>query len=100
MTAPEQWQQGNDEYLAAALAWLRLRLRWHAEEQRATEAPPETPAPHHGPLVRFWRWLFGLDRGKSAHSKRSIRTVTRAEVDVAAAVMRGLGEKLSPPPAL
>ena len=38
------WQAVNEEYLVAALAWLRLRLAWHAERMRAspTTASPTT----------------------------------------------------------
>src|SRR5262249_25643427 len=43
MTPREQRQRVNDEYLAAALAWLRLRLKWYAEE----EVHAAHPAPGH-----------------------------------------------------
>ncbi len=36
------WQAGNEQYLAAALAWLRLRLAWQAEQMRPS--PPSAEA--------------------------------------------------------
>jgi len=49
MTDPAGWQQGNDAYLAAALAWLRLRLERLADQGRhAMVSAPLTPAPAAG----------------------------------------------------
>jgi hypothetical protein len=42
MNELEAWQERNDAYLSAALAWLRLRLEAHA---RQLGARPATPAP-------------------------------------------------------
>ncbi|MEG4230787.1 ATP-binding protein [Microcoleus sp. Pol11C3] len=47
MTQLRRWQVSNDQYLGAALNWLRLRLRWLAqsaemEQQKNSESsPPE-----------------------------------------------------------
>lgn len=41
MTDLAQWQKGNEEYLAAALTWLRLRLALYAtQEKPAILLPP------------------------------------------------------------
>ncbi len=57
MTTVAEWQKSNDEYLAAALEWLRLRLAWHAARGEApvvvapadatatTAAPPSAAQP-------------------------------------------------------
>jgi ATPase family associated with various cellular activities (AAA) len=55
MTTVAEWQKSNEEYLAAALEWLRLRLARHAargeapvivapDDANAAAAPPPTPA--------------------------------------------------------
>ena len=36
-----RWQAGNERYLEAGLAWLRLRLTWKTEQYRRSSAPPE-----------------------------------------------------------
>ena len=36
----DRWQKGNDDYLAAALAWLRLRL-----QRLASPAPTQVIMP-------------------------------------------------------
>jgi hypothetical protein len=41
MSAPGDWQQRNGDYLAAALAWLQLRLRRLAEQGQIDPADPE-----------------------------------------------------------
>ena len=38
MAEPSPWQAGNEQYLAAALAWLRLRLARHISAEAVTEA--------------------------------------------------------------
>jgi SpoVK/Ycf46/Vps4 family AAA+-type ATPase len=46
-----EWQKGNDDFLAKALAWLRLRLlRLAPEEQLIVAATPEAAVPKR----RFW----------------------------------------------
>jgi len=45
MIDPTDWQQGNDAYLAAALAWLRLRLARLAEWEQPAAAPSPAVAP-------------------------------------------------------
>ena len=49
MSDPHTWLQNNDEYLAAAVAWVHARLRRLAEAQMSRPAAPsprrETPSP-------------------------------------------------------
>lgn len=56
----EAWQQGNDEYLSAALTWLRLRLEKVARENAPAPAPQSVIEP---------RGLFG--RRNSASNNRN-----------------------------
>jgi hypothetical protein len=74
-----RWQRGNEEYLAAALAWLRLRLA-----RLAKSARPVSPS---------GGGIFG--RKPSALSE----SVTIAEVAQAADAMAD-AEAMEPPPAL
>jgi SpoVK/Ycf46/Vps4 family AAA+-type ATPase len=39
MSQASDWQINNDAYLKAALSWLRLKLRWLAQEQRKSREP-------------------------------------------------------------
>ncbi len=75
------WQEGNEEYLAAALAWLRLRLAHIAGSETRGEASSAG---------------FSLFRQKSPASPKR---VTDAQVDQAAAAMAD-AEAMEPPPAL
>jgi hypothetical protein len=38
MTGPGDWQRSNDEFLAAALRWLRVRLEAQASARRTQQA--------------------------------------------------------------
>lgn len=49
MTDLEQWQTQNEQYLAAALAWLRLRLKRLAEGTAVN-----TPVLHAAPSTSWW----------------------------------------------
>src|SRR5690242_20177941 len=48
MTPQEQWQRNNDEYVAAAVEWLRLRLT----DLASKNPPPERGNRHRG-LLEF-----------------------------------------------
>jgi hypothetical protein len=76
-----RWQEGNEAYLAAALAWLRLRLARLASSQVQDEAPSAG------------RRLF---RQKPTGSPGGVRGV---ETDKAAAAVAD-AEEMEPPPAL
>ena len=95
MTAHDRHPHGNDEYLAAALDWLRLRLRWYAEQV----APPVAEAEERpGIFVRLWRFLFGGPRRRWSAGRHP--EVTRQEIDDAAAAMESAAKSAQPAPAL
>src|SRR5262245_12431043 len=103
------WEHGNEEYLAAALAWLRLRLEQRA--QRGT-APPPRPQQLAAPLAEApgagWR-LFRLGAPAEAKVEEPVpvialpaagqTAITDEEVARAAASMAAAGA-IDPPPAL
>jgi hypothetical protein len=111
MTDLEQWQRGNDEYLAAALAWLRLRLRQRAVGEPAPvittpDSPAATPATPVEPPTR-WR----LRRSAAASAVEMVAEpeppllpppaegVTDEQIAQAAADMAAAAA-MEPPPAL
>ncbi len=54
------WEAGNEEYLAAALDWLRLRLASRAAARQAqvlvpAEGPAPAPEPPRRPESQWWR---------------------------------------------
>ena len=106
-----QWQKGNDEYLAAALRWLRLRLALRATQQRPTMLLPpspfevESPAAPDPPRWRFLRRHSGSSQVVSGLSMRALlppaplHIVTEEQVEEAANAMTAAAE-IEPPPAL
>jgi hypothetical protein len=90
-----QRQQGNQEFLAAALAWLRLRLRQHAEALVARPALLPTTRP--GLFARLRRWLFGPN---SEALMPVVPPVSAEELSRAAAAMEAAAEGTPPPPLL
>jgi ATP-dependent 26S proteasome regulatory subunit len=109
MEHSNQWLNNNDEYLAKALAWLRLRLTRLAQQQSATPAPFVAPPP---PIAetnsfnwRFWERTSHPDAGARPHllppapagiaaGLITDEAITRALAEMAAA------ESMSPAPAL
>ena len=92
MTDLTEWQENNDQYLAAALAWLRLRL---ARQTKGT--PPEQPVT----AVKETQssgW-FGL-RKRSAHGPAA--PVEKAADDEATKPAKAMADaaNVDPPPAL
>lgn len=108
MTDLEQWQQDNDDFLAAALAWLRLRLRQRTAIEpaplMATAMSPATlPAVPDQPAIR---WRFRQPAMTEPASKTAplqlpppTNGVTEEQVAQAAAVMEAAAA-MEPPPAL
>ncbi|MGX2041064.1 ATP-binding protein [Methylocaldum sp. MU1018] len=88
MTDLAEWQQNNDAYLSAALAWLRLRLRRLAEA--SAPAVPSAEAKRFG-------WWFGRRNRKPPESGGA--QATTLEIDEAAKTMT-TAEAVDPPPAL
>lgn len=107
MTDLEAWQDRNDSYLAAALAWLRLRLELQARQwgvPPASGVPKPTPAPDASdtPLWNFFR--------RSSDATRETNDVPRlpppgdaaasaARLEEASAALARASEG-EPPPAL
>jgi hypothetical protein len=87
MTDPTQWQQNNDAYLSAALAWLRLRLQQLAE--------PSAPATLLARQKRF-SWF---NRRKLIPQISDVVRVTGPAIEEAAKAMVA-AERVDPPPAL
>jgi ATPase family associated with various cellular activities (AAA) len=115
-----EWEQANTEYLACALAWLRLRLEAYAQQHpRDAEAGPEQgPQPTPGPEpilaplpVQSWprRPRFS---GKPLPAEPPIAEPATAPLDAspppritgeqveAAALAATVAEEHDPPPAL
>lgn len=79
MSSLEQWQADNDQYLAASLHWLRLRL------MKIAETTSNTPPSHPGLLPRQ------LDK--------AVPVVTSVELTQAERVLANAAQ-MQPPPAL
>ncbi len=98
MSDLNHWQQQNDDYLAAALEWLRLRLRRLAGPTMppvtATPVLQTTPAP---------RRFFGRQAAPSTVAPIALPapadTVSDEQIAAAAAILTER-ERLEPPPAL
>ena len=112
MTDLAQWQKGNEEYLAAALLWLRLRLALRSNRQNAAILLPPSPLEaQSGPAGESSRWRF-LRRQPSGPTSTAAGSFTRAllpaaPVDVVteeqvqdAAAAMAAAERMEPPPAL
>jgi hypothetical protein len=112
MTNPADWQKANDQYLAAALAWLRLRLeRLCAQRQREEELQPpssaeESEKPGFFLTGWFYRWL-GLFREVKEENNASKALVLSASPALAtdeqiaqAATAMSTAEKNEMPPAM
>ena len=108
MTDLAQWQKGNEEYLAAALTWLRLRLALRTSPQKtAILLPPSSLEAQSRPTVEP-RWRF-LRRQTTTTAPgpftrallppAPVDIVTEEQVQQAAAAMAA-AEKMEPPPAL
>jgi hypothetical protein len=119
MTNPAEWQKANDQYLATALGWLRLRLERLAAQKQSEEERLQSNNPLLLPgkqsekpgffLTRwFWRWLRLLR--EVAHEEEnnvsnalilstSAMTVTDEQIAQAATAMI-TAEKNEMPPAM
>jgi hypothetical protein len=108
MTDLAQWQKGNEEYLAAALVWLRLRLALRTSPQKtAILLPPSSLEAQSRPAVESrWRFLRRQQAAATAPGPFTrllppapVDIVTEEQVQQAAAAMAA-AEKMEPPPAL
>jgi hypothetical protein len=105
MIDPADWQQGNDAYLAAALAWLRLRLARLAEWEQPATAPSPAVAPPaaepHSPSFseRFLRRPPAEAPPPILALPPASEAVTEQQIAEAAEAMEA-ASRLEPPPAL
>jgi hypothetical protein len=100
-----EWQQGNERFLSAALAWLRLRLERAAHAGAAQQpqlghaAAPMAEAP---PSLR--RRLFRRNSDPAAPKPEVLMLpparVTHEQINDAARVMDDVTSQMSTPPAL
>jgi len=117
MNELEAWQNRNDAYLGAALAWLRLRLELLARQQLSQPAdvavppaadPSPTPASNDTFRWSLFRRCASADAGKD--TKKDTKEVPRlprsgdnapdaARLEKASAALASAGEG-EPPPAL
>lgn len=101
------WQQRNDDYLSAALNWLRLRLVRLAQRSQpaATALPASSPPPSEppAPTKGLFRWCARtkdrLPAPETMLLPKADDTVTDAHITQAAAAMAA-AEAAEPPPAL
>jgi hypothetical protein len=113
MTDIAQWQQANEQYLTAALAWLRLRLERAAivgQSPTTTATTPTTGASgaSSGEAEPVKRRLFRRQQPaetttsdkSSAPLQLPAAIITEQQIAEAAAAMNDAASKASPPPAL
>ena len=103
MSTLADWQTGNDQYLSAAVAWVRLLL-----EQQAP--PPPTPAVPIAPAVdvappqaKLMQRILGRKGEAAAPATLLLNAPTPAndeQVKRAAAEMAAAEAQMDPPPAL
>ncbi len=100
MTRLEEWQQGNDDFLAAALAWLRLRLRQRMSGEPTPVIAAPSPAASVEPANR-WRLRRPAAEPvtETETPSTSVNGVTADQVTQAAAAMNAAAT-MEPPPAL
>ncbi|MGB7921982.1 MAG: ATP-binding protein [Pyrinomonadaceae bacterium] len=98
-----RWQQGNEHYLAAALAWLRLRLMRAASHGQSTgghttQTPLHEPEPPKRRLFR--RSAVETPSSNQATPLLPPAHISEDQIAKAADVMTAAEEQLDPPPAL
>ena len=110
MSDRADWQQGNDAYLAAALAWLRLRLErlaeWEQPPITQTPSPAIAPPPAQPHPPSFTERFLRRTPSEAAPSAPVLlalppasEAVTEQQIAEAAAAMEAAGQT-DPPPAL
>ena len=94
MNELEGWQQGNDAYLAAALAWLRLRL------ERLAGPVPADPVKSAQTVAPERRGVFGRRAATPPIALPPSSGTSEDEVRKAQEAMQAAEKALEPPPAL
>ena len=104
-----QWQKDNEQYLAAALKWLRLQLERCASFGITLPIPPPPPPPEPLPTPVKRRLLMRRQTVSDAttapgHNPARLLppapVVTEEQIAEAAAAMSAVESKMQPPPAL
>jgi hypothetical protein len=107
MSDLERWEESNEQYLSAALAWLRLRLeRLGAPAPPPVIAPPVggTPAPEPARSAAMWSFLRPTPVAPAQPlalpaAPESALGVTEEQIAAAAEAMEAAAQS-EPPPAL
>ncbi|HEU4597712.1 MAG TPA: ATP-binding protein [Pyrinomonadaceae bacterium] len=100
MNDGERWQLGNEQYLAAALAWLRLRLERAASNEQSEPPVADSLGEPEPPRRRLFRRST-----EAAHHKPSVpllgpANISEEQIESAATAMNAAESELDPPPAL
>ena len=94
----DRWHNGNQHYLAAALEWLRLRLKSLAAQDTAVPAAMSPPEPRKKSC--FFSFFRRSEEPESTTvATKHIQRVTEAHIKVAEKKMQE-AEAMEPPPAL
>jgi hypothetical protein len=108
MSDPASWQDGNAQYLSAAIAWLRALLQRRGGHPQASLAtPPPQPEARPGqPQKSFWRPLMRRTPAQPLASEPVVllppgqASSADKSVAQAAADMADAAAHMTPPPAL
>lgn len=107
MSVLEQWQSDNEQYLAAALAWLRLLLERRVLSMASPGPQPQVIEARPRRTTRrvlFLRWEVeeeeSLQRAPVTVPLLPPAQVTEEQVAQAAAAMNEIEGQMEPPPAL
>ena len=96
MSDQVKWQQDNNEYLGAALAWLRLRLERHASRGDQISLPaPETVRP----AKRRFPWQHDQEPEPTV-LQLAPANITEPQIEDAANRVTSIEARLQAPPAL
>src|SRR5689334_16988512 len=102
MTDPGEWQQGNEKFLSAALAWLRLRLKRAAHTNSQPGIAHAAAQGADAPTLR--RRLFRRNADPSAPKPAVLMLpparVSAEQIEHAERRMEEAAAELDPPPAL
>jgi hypothetical protein len=99
MSDQVQWQNGNNEYLGAALAWLRLRLeRAASHSEHPSPTSTQTAAPFQ-PRRRL-RWHQETAQRTSTVLQLPPANISEQQIQEATSRVLAVEARVEPPPAL
>jgi len=99
MSDQVRWQQGNNEYLEAALAWLRLRLERAASRNDPVFLPATKPARAMPPKRRL-RWHQETAQPGSTVLQLPPANISEKQIKEAADLVTAIEARVQPPSAL